>query len=117
MTFTAPSSNSFHTRSGGSSIQEGFAPQDEAIVTAVKGALVFMASAGEGQPVMVHAMADSPELRAMLQGGNIPFVPLSEVISTMEADNHDGGNGQPVKVTRFRFVRGAMHRFPSWVLA
>jgi len=116
MTFTAPASNAFHTRSGGS-MQEGFAPQDQAIVTAVKSALVFMASAGQDQPVMVHAMADSPELRTTLQGGNIPFIPLSEVVSTMEADNHDGGNGQAVKVTRFRFVRGAMQKFPSWVLA
>lgn len=117
MTFIAPNASAFHTRSSSSSSSEGFAPQDKQIVTTVKNCLVFMASSGNGQPVMVHAMADSPDLRSTLQGANIPFFALSEVVSTMEADNHDGGNGQAVKITRFRFVRGAMQKFPSWVLA
>ena len=116
MTFIAPNASAFHTRSSSSS-SEGFAPQDETIVNAVKNCLVFMASAGQDQPVMVHAMADSRDLRNTLQSAQIPFFALSEVVSTMEADNHDGGNGQAVKITRFRFVRGAMQRFPSWVLA
>lgn len=117
MTFIAPNASAFHTRSSSSSSSEGFAPQDETIVNAVKNCLVFMASAGQDQPVMVHAMADSRDLRNTLQGAQIPFFRLSEVVSTMEADNHDGGNGQAVKITRFRFVRGAMQKFPSWVLA